>query len=384
MGDIPEAAENAKLLLANACGFYLAATRIADAGVGPDFPWPPFFVNIGHVFELSLKAYVVHHGGSEKVCKDEIGHDLFRAIDEACARGLSRPSEDVVALVSRIASYHRGHNFRYMTTPIDVPSLPDAVHTLAVTNGHLISIAAQLGDLLPVVAPPHEDSLFELPQHRAQAGAAAAQNSERASGSTADHFSDEIARERARILEVVAAATERYESELAERFADDLRVKQRLSDFARANNLDSALTALWNEIKHYPAWSQRDDFDKWNTLNLSGIAGTKADDTEAVEFVHDDRRFGVVRRMWSGEDNASYADFTLIENDEEVFAISCAVEDDGYRTRYACFDIRGFKKRGVWAKVLLHYYGEILNRENRLVAECGYPFADEIQERFEE
>jgi hypothetical protein len=48
----------AELLLGNACGFRLAAMRIADGGVGIDFPWPPFFANVGYALKLSLKGYI--------------------------------------------------------------------------------------------------------------------------------------------------------------------------------------------------------------------------------------------------------------------------------------------------------------------------------------
>ena len=141
-GDLP------KLFLANGYGFFLAAARIAGAGVGPDFPWPPFFVNIGYAFELSLKAYVLQHGGTEELCRNAIRHDLSRAIVESRSRGLAQPSDDVYALLSKIGPYHRDHSFRYMT-PIDETALPDVAHTLVVTNQHLSSIAKQLSELLP-------------------------------------------------------------------------------------------------------------------------------------------------------------------------------------------------------------------------------------------
>lgn len=378
-----EADQTAKQLLANAYGFFLAATRIADGGVGPGFPWPPFFVNIGHAFELSFKAYVVHHGGNEKVCRNDIGHDLFRAIDEACARGLSRPTQDVLDLISIISPYHRGHNFRYLTTPIDTPSLPNVVETLALTRRQLISIAGQAEDLLSDLLG-HEDLTDGIPHRGAQTDVQEAPTQpQQDSRSAADPFVDNITRERTRLLNVVASATEAYETELEEQFDDDLSLRQRLSAFARNNDLDAALTALWDEIKHYPAWSRRDDFAKWNTLKLSGIAGVKDNDTETVEFVHEGRRFSVIRRKWSEQDT-SYADFAFLEEDDEMFAISCMVEYGEYSTTYDCFDIRAFKKRGAWARVLLHYYSELLIQENRFVAKLGYEFAEEIPERFQE
>ncbi|MEI9994572.1 MAG: hypothetical protein WDM91_08260 [Rhizomicrobium sp.] len=142
-----ESRQLATLLLGNAMGFHLAAKRIASCGVERDFPWPPFFANTGYALELSLKAYIIHSGGTDKKCR-AIGHDLHRAIDAACALDLTHPSQAVMALVDRIGPYHRDHNFRYMA-PIDVEVLPDVQETLTVTNQHLLSIADQLPELLP-------------------------------------------------------------------------------------------------------------------------------------------------------------------------------------------------------------------------------------------
>ncbi len=147
MTDPGKSADTAKLWLANAYGFWLAAKRIADSGVGTDFPWPPFFATVGYTFELSLKAYVIHHGGTEHLCRTVIRHDLNRATVEACARGLVRPSEPVMALIAKIGPYHKTHSFRYMT-PINVAALPNVVETLAATNHHMISVADQLRELL--------------------------------------------------------------------------------------------------------------------------------------------------------------------------------------------------------------------------------------------
>lgn len=204
------------------------------------------------------------------------------------------------------------------------------------------------------------------------------------SQSSEDPFMQQVASEKARTDAVIAAASQQQERELEERFADDVRLKERLSQFARANELDKALIALWEEIKHYPAWSGRSDFDKWNKLRLSEISGSKEKDTESIEFKQVDQRFKVTQRTWSGMEGESYADFSFLEDGDEVFAIGCSVDYGEYDTSYRCLNVAAFKKRGNWAKILLQYYGQIQITQNKSFAEFKYFRADEIKSRFEE
>lgn len=200
------------------------------------------------------------------------------------------------------------------------------------------------------------------------------------SQSDVDPFMQQIASEKARTDATVSAALQQHGRELEERFADDVRLKERLSQFARTNELDEALIALWEEIKYYPAWSSRGDFDKWNKLHLSGISGTKEKDTESVEFMHGTQRFTVTQRTWSDE---SYADFSFLEDGDEVFAIGCSVDYEEYGTSYRCLNVSAFKNRGSWAKMLLQYYGQIQIERNKSSVESKYFLADEIKSRFE-
>ncbi|MGH7033943.1 MAG: hypothetical protein ACREFL_09465 [Stellaceae bacterium] len=136
----------ASLFLANAFGFYLAAKRIAEGGLGDDFPWPPFFVNVGYAFELSLKAYVLQRGGAERDCRN-LGHDLKAATSEAQNRGLPQPQWDVTEFLDKINPHHRDHSFRYLR---DITLLvPDADEILDVTKRHLEAVARELPELLP-------------------------------------------------------------------------------------------------------------------------------------------------------------------------------------------------------------------------------------------
>lgn len=199
-----------------------------------------------------------------------------------------------------------------------------------------------------------------------------------------DPFLRQVASEKVRTDAAVTAALQLHERELEKRFADDVKLKERLSQFARVNELDKALIALWEEIKHYPAWSSRDDFDKWNKLHLTDIAGSSEKDTESVEFMHGTQRFNVTERSWSGMEGDSYADFSFFEDGDEVFAIGCSIDYGEYGTSYRCLGISAFKKRGNWAKVLLEYYGRIQVERSKSSAELKYFRADEIKSRFEE
>ena len=139
--------DHAKLLLGNAYGFYSAVTRIANGGRDDDFPWPPFFANVGYAFELSLKAYILEFGGSEKDCHT-IGHDLQAAVAVAHKLGLRLPHPEVAKLLEQINTYHRNHSFRYMK-PMNVSMLPHVDQTLSVMEKHFNCVAAQLHHLLP-------------------------------------------------------------------------------------------------------------------------------------------------------------------------------------------------------------------------------------------
>ncbi|HEV8328275.1 MAG TPA: hypothetical protein VGQ08_12400 [Nitrospiraceae bacterium] len=86
-----------------------------------------------------------------------------------------------------------------------------------------------------------------------------------------NNFLQQVASEMTRTDAAITAVSQQHGHELETRFADDVKLGEQLSQFARANELDTALIALWEEIEHYPAWSSREDFDKWNKLHLTDI-----------------------------------------------------------------------------------------------------------------
>lgn len=197
-------------------------------------------------------------------------------------------------------------------------------------------------------------------------------------------FLQAVTLEKERTDSVIKDARNQYEHELEARFANDVKLKERLSKFARDKKLDSALSDLWKEIRHYPAWSSRDDFEKWNKLHLAGISGSKEGDTESVEFSHGNQRFKITERRWYGTEGERYSDMSLFEDSEEVFAISCSIHDEYDVDVYSCHGISAFKKRGNWPQVILGYYAQIQTGRHKLTDGFKYFRADEIKSRFEE
>lgn len=199
-----------------------------------------------------------------------------------------------------------------------------------------------------------------------------------------DPFQAEIAEAKHQSDLQVETTTQEYKRELETRFSNDVQLKEQLSKFARQQELDKALIAIWQKIEHYPDWSDREDFSKWNKLELEEIGGSTAGKEKSVLFTYGGHRYAISERQWYGEAGDWYADFTLQENEAEVFAIGCSVSYDEYVTHYSCYSVNAFKKRGQWAKMLVALYGRIQIQENKTSAQYPYFKADEIKKRFEE
>lgn len=83
---------------------------------------------------MSLKAYIVASGGTERECTT-ISHDLQKAHARACELGLTS-SDDTARLIGLIGPYHRDSSFRYLK---DIPdnhlrNFPEFCDALAVCN----------------------------------------------------------------------------------------------------------------------------------------------------------------------------------------------------------------------------------------------------------
>ena len=191
--------------------------------------------------------------------------------------------------------------------------------------------------------------------------------------------------DKAHIDEAIITAVQQRELELEQQFAGDVKhvkLKEQLSQFARMNELDEALIALWEEIEHYPTRSSEVDFDNWNKLNLIGIGGSSEGDTNSVEFIRGTQRFKVTERTRSVMQGLN-VDLLFFEDGDEVFAIECLVNSGDEGAGHICQRISTFKKRGNWPKVLLEYYGQIKTEKGKSLNAVKYFCAAETKSHFE-
>ena len=200
-----------------------------------------------------------------------------------------------------------------------------------------------------------------------------------------DPYLLEVASFKAKIDKTVTSTVRQNEQDLEQRYekdAEHLQRKERLSQFARATDLDKALIVIWEEIEHYPLWLKRDDSDTWNKLNLQGINGSSKEDTYSVEFLYGSQQFKITEKTQSetGELNST---LFLFEDNIEVFAIECSINAIDEKTNHICQQICAFKEKGNWAKTLLELYGRIRIEKGKSANEVKYFRADEFKSRFE-
>lgn len=200
-----------------------------------------------------------------------------------------------------------------------------------------------------------------------------------------DPYLQEVISYKEKIDKTVVITVQQHEQELEQRYQSDaknLRLKERLSQFARATDLDKALIVIWEEIEHYPLWLKRDDSDKWNKLNLEGIIGSNKEDTYSVEFLYGSQQFKITEQTENEEGELSSSLF-LFEDNVEVFAIECSIYAIDKETNHICQQICAFKKRGGWAKMLLELYGRIRIEKAKAADGVKYLRANESKSHFE-
>ena len=200
-----------------------------------------------------------------------------------------------------------------------------------------------------------------------------------------DPYLQEIASFKAKIDKTVITTVRQHEQELEQRYKNDaehLQRKERLSQFARATDLDKALIVIWEEMEHYPLWLKRDDSDKWNKLNLQGINGSSMENMYSVEFLYNSQQFKITEKTQSETGELSSI-LILFEDNIEVFAIECSINAIDEETNHICQQICAFKERGNWPKTLLDLYGRIRIEKGKSADEVKYFRANEFKSRFE-
>ncbi len=177
-----------------------------------------------------------------------------------------------------------------------------------------------------------------------------------------------------------------YREAVEAQVSDDERLKARLAKFAKDNQLDTALAQLWDEMRNYPAWSKRDDWQQWNKLGIENPSEEEFQDfrNKTMHFGYQGTQYSIVTRQWDGMETSTYQDFQLLENGEEVFAISCEVVYDDYMTWYRPIDVKAFKKRGNWASMLVHLFAKKNLESEKGSADLRARMASDIKQRFAE
>jgi hypothetical protein len=92
-----------------------AAHAIATAAQANVHMAVPFYLLLGFAVETVLKAAYMHHGGEMKKAKQEIGHDLPKALVAAEELGFVPQNQQIKWLVDTMADVHQNHTFRYLT-----------------------------------------------------------------------------------------------------------------------------------------------------------------------------------------------------------------------------------------------------------------------------
>jgi hypothetical protein len=205
------------------------------------------------------------------------------------------------------------------------------------------------------------------------------------SGSNADPFLDAIQTERLLAERQVQSEVDSYKKAVEAQVNDDLKLKARLTKFAKDNRLDTALAQLWEEMRHYPSWSLRDDWPQWNKLGIDNPSKDESQDyrNTTMHFGYQGTQYSIATRQWDGVESTTYMDFQLLENSEEVFAISCEVIHD-YMTWYKPIDVSAFKKRGHWASMLVQLLAKKNQESEKSCADLQVKMASDIKQRFSE
>jgi len=99
-----------KYLFDNALGFFAGARHLVSAS---DLHSRENFLQlIGCTVELSLKSFLHFSGWSDDRCRDEIRHDLVKALVAAERLGFHPRHPDTRMLTRILSPYYRGHHTR--------------------------------------------------------------------------------------------------------------------------------------------------------------------------------------------------------------------------------------------------------------------------------
>lgn len=207
-----------------------------------------------------------------------------------------------------------------------------------------------------------------------------------------DLFLSDIASQHNNITKEISLAVEQHKDKLQKNFDSDKLKKEQLSKFAKDNHLDIALIELWKEIKPYPIWSKREDFSKYNRLNISNCSSSlekkNNKETQIISFYWQGKSYEISYSEYNLQlpidDGEIHANFNLKENNIKMFEILTSKDFDGFDYKFRCFSIEAFKKTGEWFKLLLDIYKYSKIKDMTRKIDWQYIGAEKIKENFQD
>ena len=131
-----------KYLFDNAVEFLAGAHRLHAAG--DSHSREVLFHLIGCAVELSLKSYLHFRGWNDDRCRDEVRHNLVKALAAAERLGLHRRHPDVRMLTRILSPYYRCHRIRELAKREPAPISPG--RALRAAEGLLDDVLAAVAE----------------------------------------------------------------------------------------------------------------------------------------------------------------------------------------------------------------------------------------------
>lgn len=204
----------------------------------------------------------------------------------------------------------------------------------------------------------------------------------------------------------------KHKIDLEKKYAEDIKLKQKLIEFAKNNKLGEALISVWDEIQHYHAWQHRDDFARLNLLGVYSVESSEKDKDRFLEiakrniekstcgkieknisFNWQDTSFKLIEEEtcwhygWSYDSSRGQEmqrTLSLFEAEELIFQI---VQTRYQNDPYSCYGGAGvniLKKKGIWGEFLIDSWKITKIKGEKRNIEIGYAKADKIKNNFQE
>lgn len=181
-------------------------------------------------------------------------------------------------------------------------------------------------------------------------------------------------------------------AELAQKFQEDIALKAKLTSFAKANELDKAVIAVWDEIKYYPSRNSKGDTE--NRLNMKELVEVKSEEKKPkiqqrqIQFTYGNEKYNL---RTTEEDHQGFAGddyttclFELFENEKLVFGVDCRVSIGEWVTSMSAKDFTCVIKAGNWAKMLVEAHYKLQTETAKYQEKNRFYGADKIKGNFEE